>query len=221
MNCVGSHLKIWENIRQVQKRMNKLCWSLWHNGCFTLYIFFSVLQLQGKSFTHSSSCLCKGTKEQATTQIKLPRILLKSLIYPLHCSFYKLVLVGKHEMGKKKNLFWHTKVILCTISSTALVKNVTSYLTVKSLPLLSPLELCLPAACQFNLFFSAGCYYQIFFFRTESCFNTPDNIFTHSLAMPTVFGFDNTQLPIISFALVKGSEMVLCAFCTKWLSIIF
>lgn len=110
----------------------------------TSWIFHPLLQLPLK-------------KKQAAAHVKLLKTLLKSLISPLHCSFYKLALVGKHET-EKKNLFWHTKVILCAISSTALVKNVTSYLTVKSLLLLSPLRLSLPAACQFNLFSSAGSY---------------------------------------------------------------
>lgn len=167
-----------------------------------------MIQFHNVCVGHKPNLLSTFADEQAASRIKLPKTLLKSLIYPLHCSFYKLVLVGRHEKEKKKNLFWHTKVILCSISSTAVVRNVTSYLTVKSLPLLSPLELSLPAACQFNLFSSAGCYTTPNLFSyTESCFYTPCNIFTHSHAMLT-------ELP--TFVVVKKSEMVLsCAFCKK------
>lgn len=112
---------------------------------------------------HSSCCLWKWT----TAHVRLPKTSLK--ISPLHCSFYKLALVLKHEM-KKKNLFWHTMVILLINSSSQ-----KSYLSAKSLPLLSPRELSPPAACQFRLFPFAGCYSTptLFFMRPSPASTLP------------------------------------------------
>lgn len=135
---------------------------------------------------------------KSNARSKLSKTCLRSPISPLYCSFYKSVVVGKLITGKEK-LFWHTKVILRSISSTALVKNVTSYLTVKSLPLLSPLEPFLPAACQLNLFPFACCNFfpkpPLFFCYSESRFNAPHNIFIYSIT--TVFGCEDIWLPII------------------------
>lgn len=150
-------------------------------------IFFHQPQIIFKFFQHCylfgfSTQMCFShlfevfhpSCRKITARSKLSKTCLRSPISPLHCSFYKSVVVGKRITGKEK-LFWHTKVIVGSISSTALVKNVTSYLTVKSPPLLSPLEPFLPAACQLDLFRFAGCNFfpeSFFFFVIRSSTST-------------------------------------------------